>query len=180
MCAASDSAKLPTRYRAKPALGSPSVEWAAPQSCQTAIPKESGDAMKRRNPHWGCPRIGQQISLAFGVQIGKDVVRRILGAHHRPESSSGPTWLIFIGQTKDSLRSCGLFQCESAMLKTHRVLVVMDQFTRRIDVRRGIADGMAPCRMFQRAIQGHRLSKYLSSVHDPCTDFTNEKLIFGS
>ena len=33
-------------------------------------------AMKRRNPGWGCPRIAQQISLAFGVEIDKDVVRR--------------------------------------------------------------------------------------------------------
>src|SRR3954462_456951 len=29
-------------------------------------------AMKRRNPSWGCPRIAQQISLAFGVEIDKD------------------------------------------------------------------------------------------------------------
>src|SRR4029079_19260637 len=26
-------------------------------------------AMKRRNPRWGCPRIAQQIALAFGVEI---------------------------------------------------------------------------------------------------------------
>src|ERR1700730_13573044 len=31
--------------------------------------------MKRRNPTWGCPRIAQQIALAFGVPINKDVVR---------------------------------------------------------------------------------------------------------
>jgi hypothetical protein len=30
-------------------------------------------AMKRRNPSWGCPRIAQQIALAFGVEIDKDV-----------------------------------------------------------------------------------------------------------
>ena len=34
--------------------------------------------MKGRNPTWGCPRIAQQITLAFGIQINKDVVRRIL------------------------------------------------------------------------------------------------------
>jgi hypothetical protein len=39
--------------------------------------------MKRRNPRWGCPRIAQQIALAFGVQIDKDVVRRILRVHCR-------------------------------------------------------------------------------------------------
>src|SRR6267143_6620303 len=34
--------------------------------------------MKRRNPSWGCPRIADQITLAFGIEIDKDVVRRIL------------------------------------------------------------------------------------------------------
>ena len=29
--------------------------------------------MKRRNPRWGCPRIAQQIALAFAVDIDKDV-----------------------------------------------------------------------------------------------------------
>src|SRR5215831_7414752 len=32
--------------------------------------------MKRRNRTWGCKRIAQQIALAFGVEINKDVVRR--------------------------------------------------------------------------------------------------------
>jgi putative transposase len=132
-------------------------------------------AMKQRNPRWGCPRIAQQIALAFGVEIDKDVVRRILSAHYRPESdSAGPSWLTFIGHTKDSLWSCDLFRCESAMLKTHWVLVVMDQFTRRIigfGVQRGIVDGVALCRMFRRAIGGHCLPKYLSTDHDPLYRF---------
>src|SRR5262245_38731786 len=34
--------------------------------------------MKRRNGTWGCMRIAEQIALAFGVDIDKDVVRRIL------------------------------------------------------------------------------------------------------
>ena len=110
-------------------------------------------AMKRRNPSWGCPRIAQQIALAFGVEIDKDVVRRILSVHYRPESDSGgPSWLTFIGHMKDSLWSCDLFRCESATLRTHWVLVVMDQFTRRIigfGVHSGIVDGVALCRMFQ-------------------------------
>jgi hypothetical protein len=33
---------------------------------------------KRRNPSWGCPRIAQQLALAFGVSIDKDIVRRVL------------------------------------------------------------------------------------------------------
>jgi putative transposase len=32
--------------------------------------------MKRRNPNWGCPRIAQQITLAFGMPIDRDIVRR--------------------------------------------------------------------------------------------------------
>jgi len=63
--------------------------------------KELVDAiveMKRRNPTWGCPRIAQQITLAFGIEINKDVVRRILSAHYRRDShSGGPSWLTFIG-----------------------------------------------------------------------------------
>src|SRR5258706_6893218 len=41
--------------------------------------------MKRRNPSWGCPRIAQQITMAFGIPINKDVVRRILAARYRPK-----------------------------------------------------------------------------------------------
>src|SRR5260221_5412553 len=132
-------------------------------------------AMKRRNPGWGCPRIAQQIALAFGVEIDKDVVRRLLSVHYRPETDSGgPSWLTFLGHIKDSLWSCDLFRCESATLRTHWVLVVMDQFTRRVigfGVHSGIVDGVALCRMFRQAIRGHSLPKYLSSDHDPLYRF---------
>ena len=58
--------------------------------------------MKRRNPTCGCPRIAQQITLAFGVDIDKDVVRRILEKCYGLESGSGgPSWLTFLGQAKD-------------------------------------------------------------------------------
>ena len=40
--------------------------------------------IKRRNPSWGCPQIAEQINLAFGTFINKDVVRRILAIHHSP------------------------------------------------------------------------------------------------
>jgi putative transposase len=49
--------------------------------------------MKRRNPRWGCRKIAEQISSAFGLEINKDVVRRILvhtARHHaavRPPGS---------------------------------------------------------------------------------------------
>jgi len=142
----------------------------------TGPAKELIDAvleMKRRNPRWGCPRIAEQIALAFGIKIDKDVVRRILAHRYRPKSG-GPSWLIFLGHSKDSLWSCDLFRCESAILRTHWVLVVMDQFSRRIigfGVQRGVVDGAALCRMFQRAIHGQGLPKYLSSDHDPLFRF---------
>ena len=131
--------------------------------------------MKRRNPAWGCPRIAQQISLAFGGAIDKDVVRRVLSIHYRPKpDSAGPSWLTFLGHAKDGLWSCDLFRCESAILRTHWVLVVMDQFTRRIigfGVHRGVVDGWGMCRMFLRAIRGHKPPQYLSSDHDPLYRF---------
>jgi putative transposase len=34
--------------------------------------------MKQRNPKFGCVRIAQQIAHAFGIEIDKDVVRRVL------------------------------------------------------------------------------------------------------
>ena len=122
--------------------------------------------MKQRNPNWGCPRIAQQIALAFQIQIDKDVVRRILAHHHRPgQDSGGPSCLTFLGHMKDSLWSMDLFRCESATLPTHWVLVVMDQYTRRIigfGVHAGTVDGVALCRMFNRAIRGqYWLPKYL-------------------
>ena len=76
-------------------------------------------AMKERNPRFGCPRITQQPNLAFGLVLDKDVVRCILAIHYRPEQgTTGPSWLITLGQTKDSLSlwSLDLFRCESILL----------------------------------------------------------------
>ena len=131
--------------------------------------------MKWRNPAWGCPRIAEQIGLAFDVEIDKDVVRRVLVAHYRPQpDSGGPSWLTFLGDTKDSLWSVDLFRCESAILRTHWVLVVMDQYTRRIvgfGVHAGTVDGRAVCRLFNHAIRGCLAPKYLSSDNDPLYTF---------
>jgi putative transposase len=132
--------------------------------------------MKKRNPTWGCPQIADQINLAFGPVINKDVVRRILAAHYRPApGSDGPSWLTFLGHAKDSLWSLDLFRCESIVLRTHWVLVVMDQYSRRIigfGIHAGIVNGEALCRMFKQAIRGvTTLPRYLSSDHDPLFRF---------
>ena len=131
--------------------------------------------MKRRNPVWGCPRIAHQIGLIFDIQIDKDVVRRVLATHYRPEpDSSGPSWLTFLGHAKDSLWSIDMFRCESAMLRSHWVLVVMDQYTRRIvgfGIHAGVVDGRALGCMFNHAIRAHVTPKYLSSDNDPLYRF---------
>jgi len=75
---------------------------------------------------------------------------------------------------KDSLWSLDLFRCESIALQTYWVLVVMDQYTRRIigfGIQRGVVDGLALCRMFKQAIRGAGLPKYVSSDHDPLYRF---------
>ena len=132
--------------------------------------------MKQRNPRWGGPRIAEPITLAFNLAIDQDVVRRILAHHHGPgQSPGGPSWLTVLGHMKESLWSMDLFRGESVTLRTHWVLVVMDQSTRRIigfGVHAGTVDGVALGRMFNRAIRGQRgLPKYLSSDHDPLYKF---------
>jgi putative transposase len=127
--------------------------------------------MKQRNPRFGWRKIAEQISMAFGIEINKDVVRRILVRSYRPvPSDNGPSWLIFIAQARDSLWSVDLFRCESMLLKSYWVMVGLDVFTRRI-VGFGVApanlDGPAVCRMFNRAIVRQAPAKYLSSDNDP-------------
>ena len=154
-------------------------------SCRSAKPGPKGPSqelieiileMKRRNPRFGCPRIAQQIAKTFGIDIDKDVVRRVLAKYHdlRP-GDGGPSWLTFLGHMKDSLWSIDLFRCESMLLRTHWVLVVMDQFTRRIigfAVHAGNVDGVAVCRMFNEAVARRMgLPRYLSSDHDPLFEY---------
>jgi putative transposase len=132
--------------------------------------------MKRRNPRFGYMRIAQQIAHAFGVQIDKDVVRRVLAKHYRPDDSgtNGPSWLTFIGHMKDSLWCIDLFRCESILLRSHWVLLVMDVCTRRLvgfGVERANIDGVSVCRMFNRAIADQRLPQHVSTDHDPLFRF---------
>jgi putative transposase len=127
--------------------------------------------LKSRNPRFGCPRIARIISQTFGVDIDKNVVSRVLSAHHRPApGGSGPSWLSFIGHTTDSLWSVDLFRCESILLQSYWVLVVMDQCTRRLvglGVHCGAVTGADVCRMFNTAIHGQGVPRHLSTDHDP-------------
>ena len=121
-------------------------------------------------------RIAQQIAHAFGIELDKDVVRRVLAKHYRPGDSGtdGPSWLTFIAPAKDSLWSVDLFRFESILLRSHWVMLVMDVFTRRIigfGVERAYIDGVSVCRMFNRAIAGQPKPKHLSTDHDPLFRF---------
>jgi putative transposase len=134
---------------------------------------------KRRNSSWGCRRIAQQLSLVFAIEIDKDIVRRVLAKRFRPgPGAQGPSWLTLLGHSKDSLWSIDLFRCESLILRSHWVLVVMDPFTRRIigfGVRAGTVDGPVLCRMFGQAICGSDPPRYLSSDNDPLFRFQRWK-----
>ena len=86
-----------------------------------------------------------------------------------------PPGLTFLGHMKDSLWSIDLFRCESATLRSHWVLLVMDQYTRRIigfGVHAGTLNAVALCRIFNRAIRGQLwMPKYVSSDNDPLYRF---------
>jgi Endonuclease/Exonuclease/phosphatase family len=73
-------------------------------------------------------------------------------------SSAG---LSFIGHLKDSLWSVDLFRCESILLRSHWVMVVMDVFTRRIigfGVEHADPCGASICWMFNQIIAGKAAS----------------------
>ena len=128
--------------------------------------------LKSRNPRFGCPRIARIISHTFGVDVDKNVVHRVLSKQHRPPpGGSGPSWLSFIGHATDSLWSVDLFRCESIVLRSYWVLVVMDQFTRRlvgVGVHRGPVSGADVCGIFNAAaIYGRGTPRHLSTDHDP-------------
>ena len=132
--------------------------------------------MKRRNPGFGCVRIAQQISHAFGVQIDKDVVHRVLAKHYRPGDSGAtdPSWLTFIGHAKDSLWRIDLLRRESVLLRSHWVMLVMDVFSRRIvgfGVESACIDGVSVCSMLNRASAGQSLPQHASTDHDPLFRF---------
>jgi len=127
--------------------------------------------IKRRNLNFGYQRIADQISLVFDIKIDKDVVRRVLARHYRPQpGSNGPSWFTILGHSKDSLWSVDFFRCESLILKSHWVMVFMDQFSRRIvgfAAHAGTLDGPTACRLFNRIISGSIAPQYLSSDNDP-------------
>jgi transposase InsO family protein len=98
-------------------------------------------------------------------------VRRILATHYKPAPNNhGASWLTAIGHAKDSLWSIDLFRCDSAILKSHWVMVLMDQYTRRIigfAVYGGNVDGQSICRMFDDATSGKSCPERISPLSSP-------------
>ncbi len=127
---------------------------------------------RRRNARFGCPRIAQQINKAFGLNIDKDVVRRVLAKHYHPEHyDGGPSWLTFFRHTTaESLWSIALFQCKSILRIILSSLLAIGQCTRRI-----IGYGIAGCHSDQTVffsllatgVPVVEASNLLSPAYDP-------------
>ena len=84
-------------------------------------------------------------------------------------SLGSPSWLTFLGDMKDSLWSMDFFRAESITLKTHWIMVVVDQFSRRIvgfSVHQGDLTGSKVCWMFNRVILRQSLPDRLSTDND--------------
>ncbi|MGE0175279.1 MAG: integrase core domain-containing protein [Oligoflexales bacterium] len=130
--------------------------------------------IKRQNSRFGCPQIVAIVLDRTGIKVGEETVRRILAKYFGKPPGNGPSWLTFLGHQADSLWSIDLFRVESILLRTHWVLVVMDQFSRKIvgfAACQGAVTGEALCYMFNRVIEGKHLPTYLSRDNDPLYKF---------
>ena len=132
--------------------------------------------IKTKNPGYGCPKIALLASQLLDDCIDEQTVRRILRKYFSDQPRGpGPSWLNAIGIAKDVLWSVDLFCCESILLHTHRVMVVMDHYTREIigvAVIKGSPTGADVCRMFAliRSSSG-RSPRHLSTDNDPLFKF---------
>jgi putative transposase len=143
--------------------------------------------VKAENPSYGCPKIAMIIANTFGIEINKDQVRRILKKHYRPngpdDCRTGPSWLTFYGDIKDSLWSLDFFRVESISLKSHWVMVIMDQYSRRIvgfEVKAGPLTGDDIAKMFVNLLADMPVPKYLSTDNDPLFNSIIWKLLIKS
>jgi len=121
--------------------------------------------LKSRNPRFGCLRIARIITRTFGVDIDRNVVRRVLGQHDRPSSNrTGP------------------FRGESLVLWSYWVMVVMDQCTRRlvgVAVHAGAVTGVDLCCMFNAAIHGQGIPRHPPPIMIPSSRRTSGRRTCG-
>jgi len=124
------------------------------------------------------PKLGALVRPATLLRFHQTLIRRkyrrLFSSSPSPRRKPGPSWLTFIAQAKDSLWSVDLFRCESILLHSHWVLLVIDVFTRRIigfGIERGSIDGLSVCRMFNHAVTDRPSPKHVSTDHDPLFRF---------
>ena len=146
---------------------------------RTPGPKGPRDALiraivelKSRNPRFGCPLAWHASSRGRSASTSTRTSSLACWRNtiDPPPGGSGLSWLSFIGHATDSLWSVDLFRCESIVLQSYWVLVVMDQCTRRLvgfGVHRGSVDAPGLCRMFNAATHGQGAPRHLSTDHDP-------------
>ena len=129
--------------------------------------------IKKENPTFGCPRIANFLKNNFDEPVDKDIVRRVLDKYHKyhpPEKGRGPSWLTLLGHTKDSLWSLDFFRCESILLQSYWIMVVLDQKTRRIvgfAVNRGAMTAENAVEMFFEIAANNPNPIHLSTDNDP-------------
>ena len=139
--------------------------------------------LKSRNPRFGCPRIGGSSRTRSASRSTRTSSTACCRKHYRPApGGTGPSWLSFIGHTTDSLWSVDLFRCESIVLRSYWVLVVMDQFTRRligVGVHRGAVNGAtsAACSIPPLMVGPHRDSSLPIMIR--CSRRTVGRRTFG-
>jgi len=129
------------------------------------------------------PKLSSKVRIAISLQFGKkaesfNYSNRISNSECYITGDGGPSWLTFIGHTKGSLWSLDLFCCESILLQAHWVLVVMDQYSRKligISAHKGSVDCPAMCLMFARITRDLTMPKYLSFDNDPIFRFRQWK-----
>ncbi len=125
--------------------------------------------IKTKNPRFGCPRIADLVNRSLGTDIDQNVISRIIKKYYRPKPGGGPSWLTTIGHAVDSLWSLDFLCVESSNLKTYWIMLVMDQFTRKIvgvAVFKGALNGPAICQMLNEILSGKHPPKRLSFDHD--------------
>ena len=131
--------------------------------------------IKKKNPSYGCSRIAMLITNITKTPISEPTVRRILRKYYMPDRGEGPSWLSFIGNQVDSLWSIDLFRVESITLKSHWIMVVMDQYSRRIvgfSIQKDGYSGPTVCRMFNEIVAQNKVyPKKISTDNDPMFNF---------
>lgn len=130
--------------------------------------------IKTSNPSFGCPQIVALIQDRTGVAVSEETVRRTLMKFYRGIPGTGPSWLSFLASQADSLWSVDLLCVESIFLKTHWIMVVMDQWSRKIigfAVTKGQVTGESLCQMLNLIAPLDISPKRLSHDHDPLFRF---------